>query len=165
MAILTFLLQWSVWLELGKSVQKPLQNDSGLWRDFTRWPVAGVGMPFSPCTYHLLYLEIITDIIASKLPMTFLQEATKNLVENRLWGRAAGESLPHKSNRASVGYSPNGIIFRLLPCKIRNCNHSTCPHIVVMDATRKTRICDHKLSTWQRFVRTTANLKQWAGSI
>lgn len=30
MAILTFLMQWSVWLELGKSVQKPLQNDSGL---------------------------------------------------------------------------------------------------------------------------------------
>lgn len=43
-----------------------------------RWPVAGVGMPFSPCIYHLLYLEIITDIIASKLPMTFFQEATKN---------------------------------------------------------------------------------------
>lgn len=80
MAILT-LMQWSVWLELRKSVQKPLQNDSGLWGGLHTMAVARVGMPFTPCTYHLLYLEIITDIIASKFPVTFLQEVTKNTGE------------------------------------------------------------------------------------
>lgn len=132
---------------------------------FHTMAVAGVGMPFTPCTYHLLYLVYIIYIIASKFPVTFLQEVTKNSGENRLWGRAAGEPLPHKSNRANLGYSLNGVMFRLLLCKIRNCNHSTYPHIVVMDGTRKARICDHKLSTGQRFIRTTANLKQCAGSM
>lgn len=56
MAILTFLMQWSVWLELGKSVQKPLQNDSGLWRDFIRWQWLGLAC-LSPHV-HIIYCTL-----------------------------------------------------------------------------------------------------------